>query len=348
MKLVVTGGGTGGHLYPALEIAELARRRGATVVYAGSLRGPEQAVSTSHNFPFRGFHSAPLYSLKQPRGWRSLFLLLRATKEAKVYLREEAPNAVFGTGGYGAAPLMAAARSLGIPLAMHESNSVPGRSNRLFANYAKSITCTFKTTVSVLPKAVRTGQPIRAELREAASAVRRAERPGGHMILALGGSQGSVFLNRIVKETSSSRQNPYEWLLAAGKSHLQLTGNERLTSVPYLETPQLAEAYRSASVVVGRSGGTLAEFAMFGLPSILVPLPTSADNHQARNAEEFVQLNAAVSIKERDVTVKVLLEAISNWIENPSRCEAARAALREWDMPQATETITDLVMAAAS
>jgi UDP-N-acetylglucosamine--N-acetylmuramyl-(pentapeptide) pyrophosphoryl-undecaprenol N-acetylglucosamine transferase len=349
MNLAVTGGGTGGHIYPALEIAKAAREKGSQVVYLGSLRGQEQELSARENFAFKGFPSHPLHSLKSFRGWKSLVSLLRSTSQVKSLFKFQRPDGLFSTGGYGAAPVMAAARQLGIPYVIHEANSIPGRSNRLFARGAFAFTCVFEKTISIIPNAVRTGQPIREALRNAAN-----DQPigkGRSLVLALGGSQGSAFINSLVARSAAMSDDPVHWLLAAGKSNFKNLGEKvesaNLTIVPYLEASELVEAYRNARVVVARSGGTVAELAMFGLPSVLIPLPTSADNHQTENAEELVRIGGAKLLKQGVASQSALLDHVRKWLSDEEAYGRAQVALRNWDQPQATTAILKIVESAA-
>ncbi len=352
MFLVVTGGGTGGHVYPALEVARAMAERDAEILYLGSVRGHERLICEELAIPFRGFGSRPLHSLKSARGWASLVALLRATQQAKTVLRNCRPDAVFSTGGYSAAPIMQAAKSLRIPLAIHESNSVPGRSNRMFAKTAVGFTCTFRSTVERVKGAIRTGQPIRRELREAAA----QPRPGDGaepLVLCLGGSQGSQFLNGIMPGAASELGGRARFLLATGRGNFeevrrQAAATGGLALAPYLETGALVEAYSKASVAVARSGGTVAEFALFGLPSVLVPLASSADNHQLRNAEEFVGFGGASLLEQKEATSKTLAAAIDRWLSSAELREAAQTALKEWDVPDATERIAEIVERAAT
>jgi len=349
--LVVTGGGTGGHVYPALEVARAASQRGSEILYLGSERGQEKLICARFAIPCQVFGSRPLYSLKSPQGWRSLVALLKATQLVKGELKRRRPDAVFSTGGYSAAPVMQAAKSLDIPLCIHESNSVPGRANRMFAPKAAGFTCTFRTTTERIKGAVRTGQPIRAELREAAAAEpNNREKP---LVLTVGGSQGSQFLNENVPEAAKVLHDKADFLLAAGRGNydkvkVQVNGTPGLLLVPYLEIDALLDAYSQATVAVARSGGTVAEFALFGLPSVLVPLPTSADDHQLRNAQEFVGFGGAILLEQKDADPSSLADAIDEWLASPEKREAARKALKEWDVPDATERILAVVERAAT
>ena len=342
----MTGGGTGGHVYPALEVAKYSRAQGDEVVYFGSLRGQEGRASEAAGFAFRGFPSEPLYSLKSLRGLRSLAKLLRARGRAKSELRAYKPDAIFSTGGYSAGPVVAAARSIGIPYSIHEGNSVPGRSNLMFAKDATAFTTLFRATEKHAPgiRCIRVGNPIRRELREAAS--RRASEPD--LVLGIGGSQGSEFLNGCLPRAFSGDTLKHgRLLLVSGPNNFTSTSNVvnalriegRATVKSYLQTEEMLDAYCRASVVVGRSGSTLAEIAMFGIPSVLVPLPSAAGNHQFHNAMEFVEMNAAILLPQADATPSNMAEAIESWLGDRAKSEAAAVALRAWDMPNATETI---------
>lgn len=339
MRLVLTGGGTGGHIYPALEVG----REFSEVCYLGSLRGQEGRLCEAQNVPFQGFASEPLWSLRTPAGWRALGRMMLATRVAKASLRRQRPDVVFSTGGYSAGPVLAAARSLGVPYVVHEGNSMPGRVTRMFAPRAVGVCCTFRRALMTLPGAIRTGHPVRRELREAAKL--REERALG---LVLGGSQGSRFLNEWIPKAARKVEG-LRWLHATGPSQYdEFKGSavEGYEMVPYLEADRMADAYAQAMLVVARSGSSLAEFAAFRIPSVLVPLPSSADDHQRQNADEFEQMGAAVTIAQDHGDR--LDQAIRSLLENPARRDAAKRALAEWDVPDATARIASIIRDAAS
>ena len=336
MRLVLTGGGTGGHIFPAVEVGQFAAERGASLLYMGSLRGQESAVCESKGIAFQGFGSEPLWSLKSPRGWRAVARLARATRSAKRALAEYRPDAVFSTGGYSAAPVMAAARSLGIPYIVHEGNSIPGRTTRMFAPAAAAVLCTFRTTEGRLRRAVRTGHPIRRALREAA--VHREETP---LVVVVGGSQGAHFLNEGVPSAARGMEG-LRWLHATGPVNYEAyrdSGFEGYEIVPFIEADRLAEAYAKARLAVARSGSTLAEFAAFRLPSVLVPLPSSADDHQRANAREFAAMGAAILVEQDGGDLSAAIRAWSD----PERRKLAQEALAEWDVPDATARIASII-----
>ncbi|AIE88154.1 UDP-N-acetylglucosamine--N-acetylmuramyl-(pentapeptide) pyrophosphoryl-undecaprenol N-acetylglucosamine transferase [Fimbriimonas ginsengisoli] len=362
MRLVVTGGGTGGHIYPALEVARLASERGTEIRYLGSLRGQESAACAARGISFLGFPSEPLWSLKTFGGWRALLALQRSRGMARRALRADRPDVVFSTGGFSAGPVVAAARDLGIPYIVHSADSVPPRSSAMFARQAFAFTTVFRSTEKFFTErpVTRTGQPIRDELRSAAA----TERPEGEpTVLVIGGSQGAEFLNTYVPLAAATGRFQARVIHATGPKHLEVTLDrirkaglgETYQAVPYLEAPALIQAMRSATVVVARAGGTLAELALFGLPTVLVPLPTSANDHQLHNAREFQAMEAATVLWQPDerrhpapeARPEAIAEAIAGWLSDAPRREAARHNLKEWDVPDATARIVSLIEQAA-
>ena len=353
MRLVLTGGGTGGHIYPALVVGRVAAESGVELAYFGSIRGQESKACADLDIPFTAFPSEPLYSLKSIRGLKALVRLQQSRLLARKALKSASPDVVFSTGGYSAGPVVAASRDLGIPYAIHTADSIPARSSRMFADKAAVFTCTFRSTIGEMKErtVIRTGQPIRRELRAA------AEHPidQGHTVLIVGGSQGSEFLNQTVPKAAAISPLDVRYVHATGPDHYkatlarveQLSLVSRYQVVPYLKTDELVEAYRTATVVIARSGGTLAELALFGLPSVLVPLPTSANDHQLHNAQEFENMNAATLLRQAEITPESMAAAVSLWLEDPLKRIEACKSLREWDVPDAADQIWKLIQGAA-
>ena len=345
MRLILTGGGTGGHIYPALVVGELAQSHGATLTYFGSLRGQESRACKDREIAFEGFPSEPLYSLKTLRGLKALVKLQQSRIMARRSLKNASPDVVFSTGGYSAGPVVAAARDLGIPYVIHTSDSIPARSSAMFGKDAFAFTCTFRSTVEDNRewKVVRTGQPIRPELREAAKELGESE----NLVFIIGGSQGSVFLNETVPVAASKLSEGIQFLHACGPSHLEATVNrvEKLglsnqyKVVGYLNTNEMVDAYRRARVVVARSGGTVAELALFGLPSVLIPLPSAANDHQLHNAREFEKMNAATVLNQSDASPANLAQSLRGWLTDDARRAVASRHLQEWDVPDAADQI---------
>ncbi len=327
-------------------------------MYLGSNRGQEGQACHKVGITFHGFGSQPLYSLKTVRGWKGLSALLRARQQAKRALKRIDPDVVFSTGGYAAGPVVSAAQALGIPTVLHEQNSVPGRSNLMFAKRADMVCLTFHSSEQHFPdcRTARTGMPNRQALREVAEGPR--EKDLMPLILIVGGSQGAQPINEAILQVATRLVGrPINWLHVTGKQHFEAVflsfeklGLKYCYDVKaYLEADDMAAAYGRASLVVGRSGaGTLAELAMFRLPSVLVPYPLAYANHQAANAAEFEEIGGATVIDQQALSPGAMEQALLEWIENPTRCEEAARALAEWDSPNAAEQIMEFVKTAGS
>jgi UDP-N-acetylglucosamine--N-acetylmuramyl-(pentapeptide) pyrophosphoryl-undecaprenol N-acetylglucosamine transferase len=352
MRVVVTGGGTGGHVYPALEICRIAQEE-ADLLYIGSLRGMEMDACADRGINVFGLDSGPVYNPLSIGGAKALFKLWLASFEAKKKLTQYKPDVVFSTGGYSSAPVMKAAKELGIPLAIHACDTIPGRSLRMFAKEAKVVTSTFRATARALPgcNVVRTGHPIRHELREAL----QHRQPEEKYVLVLGGSGGAKFLNEVMPLVAP-KLGGAKILHSAGKGqydqfkHL-VDGVANYDMRPYLESEVLADAYRRASLIIARSGSGISEYAMARIPSILVPLPSSADDHQFHNAKEFETFGGATVLTQdvREGEIQANPDTISREILEWFGGETGHAerGLAEWDTPGATIQIWNEIKRAA-
>jgi UDP-N-acetylglucosamine--N-acetylmuramyl-(pentapeptide) pyrophosphoryl-undecaprenol N-acetylglucosamine transferase len=354
MRLVVTGGGTGGHVFPALEVAQAARGQGWSVEYFGSNRGIEGKASEGAGLPFRGFASEPVYRPFSPRGVRSVLRLLKASAAASEALVQTRPDVLFSTGGYASAPVVRAARRLGIPYVLHEQNTVPGRSNRLMAPGAKRVCTVFETSERWFPRGlvVRTGMPIRRELRDSAqgrlTSSHGLNRPVP-IVLVMGGSQGSAALNDVALATAvRMARSEVQWLHLTGLGHFESTSaslskmavRSDYAIKAYLDADEMAEALFSCTMALCRSGaGTLSELAAFRKPAILVPYPQSFGDHQTANAREFAAMGAADLLPQGDLAAASVEARIHAWLTDAERLREAEAALARWDVPDSTERI---------
>jgi UDP-N-acetylglucosamine--N-acetylmuramyl-(pentapeptide) pyrophosphoryl-undecaprenol N-acetylglucosamine transferase len=354
MRLVVTGGGTGGHVYPALELARHAKSRGADVEYYGSLRGQEANLCRRQDFPFRGFPSEPIYSIKHPRGWRAVARLLKASVKVYRVFGVTRPDAVFSTGGYSSAPVIRAAAMRRIPYVIHEQNAVPGRSNRIAARGASAIATTFYAAAEHFPAArvVRTGLPIRQELRQRALERRLPMDAYPLRMLVVGGSQGAAAINEAAIAVAARSIRDLRWLHLTGPKHFEMMfqtyeklGIGSIYQVKaFLEGAEMADAYSETSIVIGRAGaGTISELAAFGLPSVLIPYPHAQANHQVHNAREIESIGGAIVMDQSRLEPATLEQALLQWIDVAAARESAREALAGWDVPDAAERIWALL-----
>ncbi|MBS1721861.1 MAG: UDP-N-acetylglucosamine--N-acetylmuramyl-(pentapeptide) pyrophosphoryl-undecaprenol N-acetylglucosamine transferase [Armatimonadetes bacterium] len=357
-RLVVTGGGTGGHVFPALETAQAAVERGWDVRYLGSLRGIEGGQCEKVGLPFEGFPSGPVYRFWTPKGVRSVLTLLKSTQMALRSLQSERAEAVFSTGGYASAPVVNAARKLGVPYWLHEQNTVPGRTNRLLSHGSEAVMTVFESTSKWFHgcRLVRTGMPIRRALRDSAQGklpLTHSLEKAAPIVLVVGGSQGAVALNDVALATAvRMARTEVQWLHVTGLTHFESTaaslqklavrGDYAIKA--YLDADEMASALFSCSVAVCRSGaGTLAELAAFRKPSILVPFPHAFGDHQRLNAVEFADMGAAEVLEQKDMAASTLEPRILSWINDRDARVQAEAALAKWDVPDAVERILDLI-----
>lgn len=353
MRLVVTGGGTGGHVFPALELARRGRDEGAEAHFFGSLRGQEAAACRGEGLPFRGFPSGPLYSLATVRGWRGAIGIARARAGARRELAKLKPDVVFSSGGYSSAPVVSAALALGIPVVMLVLDAVPARSNLMFARRCHAVATTFFASEKFLEgcRVVRTGAPIRRELR------RIADGPHGRellpLVLVTGGSQGAQALNEAALGAATRMYGlALNWLHVTGKANFEsvFASFEKLglkgayEPKAFLEAEEMGQAYGRAAVAVTRGGaGTLSELAAFRLPAVVVPLPSAHAQHQLHNAREFAEMGAVTLLVQSELHPATLERELKDWLDDEPRMERAAQAMAEWDAPDATERIWKLV-----
>ncbi|HBI16051.1 MAG TPA: undecaprenyldiphospho-muramoylpentapeptide beta-N-acetylglucosaminyltransferase [Desulfobulbaceae bacterium] len=352
MRIVVTGGGTGGHLFPGIALATGMQERipGCRVLFIGTSRHLDRETLARYDFALETIHCLGLKGMGLLHRLRSLLQLPFAVREAAVILRRFRPQLVFGVGGYVTGPVLLAARVLGIPLCIHEQNSVPGLANRVVSRLADRI---FLSIPCACPfpqhKTVLAGNPVRREIREAVG-TRTPVSGGESRILILGGSQGAHRVNMLVTE-------------AAGRVSEQLGGRVRFTHQTGradLEEVRarydrlrlqaevkdffadMAQVYSQADLVVSRAGATtLAELAVMGLPAILLPYPYAADNHQQSNGAYYEQGGAARMFREQDIDGEKLAGEILHLVENPETLHQMSGRMKELAKPDAAERIID-------
>lgn len=361
MRIVITGGGTGGHVYPGLAIAEalVALRPQTEVLFVGSA-GVERRVVPRAGWPFRRVAArAWPRRLSWTLPW-AMLLTTVGTAQATVLLQRWRPQAVVATGGYAAAPVGAAAVVLKIPLVVQEQNLYPGASNRILARWAQVVSVPHERVAARFGrKAVVTGVPVRAGAL-GGSRSRGWERFGlgdrKFTILVLGGSQGARNLNAHVVDMAArlDGQREVQILHQTGQEHEEwvrahlgpLEGMLRYVAVPYIE--EMADAYACADLVLCRAGaGTLAEVTANGLPAIAVPYPYAAEGHQEANARLLESAGAALVVPDRELNGTRLAQAVVALQADPARLHAMAVASRGVGRPQAARHVAELVLAAA-
>lgn len=363
MRIFFSGGGTGGHLYPALAIARaVVRLRGdVEPFFIGARRGIERDVLPGTEFEHLLLDLHPLYRSRPWQNWRTLRGFAGAWREIDRVASLGRPSAVVGTGGYAAGAALAWASRRGVPFAIQEQNSFPGLTVRYFARRAREVWLGFPEAASRLrlrspDAAVDTGNPIspppaQRPTREAARSLWGLPPDDGSVLLVSGGSQGARALNEAVAE----------WIRAGlppSMSMIWATGRTSFDSFRQFEAPRvrvrayldpMADAYAAADLALTRAGAmTTAELSAWGLPMVLVPLPTAAADHQTANALALERAGAAVHLPQSRLSVQTLREVVVPLATDASRRAAlARGALHR-ARPHAADQIAERLLRLAS
>lgn len=347
LSVIVAGGGTGGHLFPGLAVAEaLSRRRPCRVTFIGSSRGIETRVVEQRGYPLR---TLPVRAL---RGQGPLALAASALRlpasvvSAWRFLGDARPDLLIGVGGYASAPPVVAGWSRRIPTVLLEQNAHPGLTNRVLGHFADRICVSFAESTKYFPRerTIETGNPVRPP---AARSVKRGE---GFSILIFGGSAGAHRLNEVGVEAMAR-------LAGSGLRVVHQTGEADYEPVRarYAELgiavdvrrfiDDMAAAYASADLVVCRAGATtLAELTAVGKPALLVPYPYAADDHQRKNAESLVARGAATMILDRALSVESLARAVAELRADPAKVAAMARAAAALGRPDAAERVVDVCL----
>jgi UDP-N-acetylglucosamine--N-acetylmuramyl-(pentapeptide) pyrophosphoryl-undecaprenol N-acetylglucosamine transferase len=348
-RFLVTGGGTGGHVIPALAVAQQLKKRGHSVLFLGTRRGMEATLVPDAGFEIRWLEIGGLQRVGLVRTLRTLWQLPASVWQARKLILEWKPAALFSMGGYVAGPAMLAAAWECLPVVLMEPNAYPGLTNRRLGRFASKALVSFEETVKHFPpgRAEVTGVPVRDEF----FAVPEKRVGKEFTVLITGGSRGARTLNQAFRES---------WPLFRGSTQsfrfIHQCGREAFEqlSVDFRETGLSGEVtafvgdmptvFASADLVVARSGaGSVAELAAAGKPAILVPFPFAADDHQTRNAEAMARAGAAVLVADAKMNGERLFREISDLAGNPERLGDMSRAARTQSKPGAAARAADLL-----
>ena len=350
MRLVVTGGGTGGHVFPALEIAKAARENGHQVIYLGSLRGQEGEACRQSQIEFQGFPVTSIGNPFTPLGMKRLFTAYKSISKAKKTIEEWKPDLIFSTGGYSAVPVLGAAKALRSRVVLHEQNTFPGKVHRTAGKFALKVCSVFEESSCWFgAKTERTGLPLRKELLAMSASPSVDEI---FTTFSFGGSQGSLAINEAVLTLSHRMAEGNErWIHITGKnlyesfarSASRLLGSNHLSHAS-LSASDMACTMSKSDLAIARSGaGACCELALFGIPAIYIPLPAAHADHQFHNAQAIAKLGGASVIRQNSVTPDRLEREWRSWREDSVRCANASEALRNWAIRDATERVVKLL-----
>ena len=344
--LMLMAGGTGGHVFPALAVAEHLRASGVPLTWLGTGRGLEATLVPRAGYPFTAVSSRGLRRTGVLKQLAAPLWLVCALIECLWLLRRQKPGAVLGMGGYASGPGGLAAWLMRIPLLIHEQNAVPGVTNRLLAAFATRVMESFPDSFPARRSALCTGNPVRAEVAALASLLTRRPGPGGALrLLVVGGSQGAAALNRVVPEAVAqvSGRAINVWHQVGrldggetGKRYAALGIEARVE--PFIE--DVAAAYAWAGLCLCRAGAsTVFELCAAGAPAILVPYPYAVDDHQSANARYLAERGAAILLPQGDLDETALAALLGALRDDPARLAEMAAEARRLACPEATARV---------
>jgi UDP-N-acetylglucosamine--N-acetylmuramyl-(pentapeptide) pyrophosphoryl-undecaprenol N-acetylglucosamine transferase len=356
--VAIACGGTGGHLFPGLAVAEQLQKRGCTVALLISPKDvDQQAVKSARDMEIFTLPAVALQNGNYFSFARSFWQSWRATK--KIF-QARPPQGVLAMGGFTSAPPILAGNALGAKTFLHESNTIPGKANRFLARFVDAAFVGFPEAASCVKarKITTTGTPVRPQfflqsaIGHRPSAIELGLDPDRPVVLVMGGSQGASGLNDMVLSALPLlAEKNWQWLHLTGASDFEKVkmayAARGLNAVvkPFLAEMDLALG--AATMCISRSGASsLAEIAAMRLPSLLVPYPTAADNHQLTNALAFKKTGAARLLEQKNSTPEKVKAAMRELIEDAAAREKIQAALAQWHAPKAAEQIAEIILQA--
>ncbi len=347
-KVVLTGGGTAGHVTPNIALMPELKKRGYTISYIGSYEGMEKDMITETGTPYYGIATGKFRRYFDLKNFTDPFRVIKGYFEAKSHLKKLKPDVIFSKGGFVAVPVVRAASALKIPVIIHESDMTPGLANKICIPCAKKVCCNFPETMQYLPedKAVLSGSPIRKELFEGSTAKGldfcgfNDKKP---VLLIVGGSLGAVAVNNAIRAILPELLKGYQviHLCGKGKTDASLNGIPGYVQYEFIKD-ELRDLMAAADVVISRAGANaICELLALRKPNILIPLPAgSSRGDQILNAESFKKQGFSYLLPEEDITNEKLLAIIHEVYENRASYEKAMAASNQ---NQAIDIIVGLI-----
>lgn len=357
MNVLISGGGTGGHIFPALSIANEIKRRhpDARILFVGAENRMEMERVPAAGYQIVGL---PVAGFDRRRLWRNfsvLARLYRSMRKARKILADFRPDICVGVGGYASGPVVKAAQGKGIPTLIQEQNSYAGVTNKMLGAKARAICTAYPEAERFFPRdrIILTGNPVRADLLECALSREEAKAglgfdPKRPLVLVVGGSLGARTINNaLMAHAREITDFGAQILWQTGKTYgleAQSSPAARLPGVKAVTfISSMAEAYRAADLVVARAGaGTISELQLLGCPAILVPSPNVAENHQYKNAMALVDNEAAVLVPDAEAG-SLLAPTVIELLKDVGRCDVMSANIRRMALPDSAARIVDCI-----
>ncbi|MDO8281909.1 MAG: undecaprenyldiphospho-muramoylpentapeptide beta-N-acetylglucosaminyltransferase [Thermodesulfovibrionia bacterium] len=358
MKIVIAGGGTGGHLFPGLAVAKALKKiPGADVVFVGSTKGIENKIIPKEGFDLRFIRSEGLVGKGIIGTLKSAMKIPHSFRDSFEILKEIKPDLAFGVGGYSSGPLILSAVWMKIPTMIHEQNTVPGLTNRILGKYVDTVAVTYHESISSFPseKTFLTGNPVREEILN-------GDRERGYerfsldkdlfTIFIFGGSSGARHINKAVTEALryfDAYKDKVQFLHQTGEADLvpvreaYLSQGFKGTVISFAH--EMADAYAVADLIISRAGATtLAELAACGKAAILVPYPFAAGKHQESNARKLLDMGAAQMIIDEELNGKTLSDMIIRLLDSPDAIGEMERTIISLGEPDAVKKIIEHMM----
>lgn len=359
IRLMITGGGTGGHLFPAVAAAQaLVKREPASeVLFIGTRRKIDTTSLEQYGFASSSIYSYGLKGKKLPALAKALAVLPVSLFQALAQIRRFKPDVALGVGGYVTGPVMLAARMAGVPTIVHEQNSVPGMANRKLGALVGKVCISLPGSEKFFPseKVVVTGNPVRQDILALAAEQTTPGQDKVFTLLVLGGSQGAQALNKLVVEAicepggsefkkirviHQTGAKDCDWV----RQSYEQAGISAEVSAFFAD---MKAVYAQADFLVSRSGATtLTELGVLGKPALLVPYPYAADDHQQKNAEYYVEGGGAVLCRESELTAQKVRQTIREMADDAEKRAAMGQAMKRLGVPAAADRIVDVCLQA--
>lgn len=323
-KIVLTGGGTAGHVTPNLALLPYLKEEGLEVHYIGSYEGIEKKLVEDYDIPYYGVATGKFRRYLDPKNFTDPFRVIKGYGQARKILKELKPDVVFSKGGFVSVPVVRAAASLKIPCILHESDMTPGLANKLCLSAATKICCNFPETVDMLPenKAILTGSPVREELftgNKIAALNMCGFTANKPVIMVIGGSQGAASVNKVVRDALPKLLEDFQVVHLCGKDKMDnlLLNTPGYKQFEYLKS-ELKDIFAMADVVISRAGANaICELLTLNKPNILIPLPSSKSRgDQLLNARSFESQGYSMVIDEDDLTENLLVQKVKELFES--------------------------------
>jgi len=317
-KILLTGGGTAGHVTPNIALLPKLQEEGYEIVYMGSYDGIEKRLIADYDIPYAGISTGKFRRYLDIKNFTDPFRVIKGYSEAKKYIKSFQPDVIFSKGGFVSVPVIRAASSLGIPCIIHESDMTPGLANKLCIPVVHKICCNFPETLNMLPedKAVLTGSPIREELAKGNKLAGlkmcdfSANKP---VILAMGGSQGASNVNKALRDALPRLLGDFQIVHLCGKDKVDnlLLNTPGYKQFEYVKT-ELQDLFAMADIVISRAGANaICELLALKKPNLLIPLPSSSSRgDQLLNAASFEAQGFSIVLNEDDMTTNLLVDKV--------------------------------------